>query len=376
MSLRVHDLAARTALGASDTAFAAARARLSRPAPLGLEVEDPLGEPTELAGHPIVGAYGFAGLGRRVALARPALDEVLARLPASASAQRVGLVVAGPGVGGLSRPLSEAWRFHVVMDLGVAADPEDPSGPLARGDAAFVQALDEAQALLAPATCPTRFVVWRRASGRRSRNAAGDSRERHERRGGERMTNLKVWVNVKEWDRWARLVRNLDFAKQDWRVADGEPATGFVPDDLTFDVDPQFGVEFGDVLPNTFNARVMSARMADAISALGVRLERFPVRIRNARGRVVPEPYALVNLLDLVPCADVPRCEYVPSLVPGEMSAVTKLVLDDARVDPQRPMFRIAEAPPMILVRADVAAAFEREGFTACRFVDVADFGR
>lgn len=159
MSLWVHDLAARTALGASDTAFAAARARLSRPAPLGLEVEDPLGEPTELAGHPVVGAYGFAGLGRRVALARPALDEVLARLPAPASAQRVGLVVAGPGVGGLSRPLSEAWRFHVVRDLGVAADPEDPSGPLTRGDAAFVQALDEAQALLASRSVDRVVVV-------------------------------------------------------------------------------------------------------------------------------------------------------------------------------------------------------------------------
>jgi hypothetical protein len=43
-------------------------------------------------------------------------------------------------------------------------------------------------------------------------------------------------------------------------------------------------------LPNTFNARVVSARMADAIAALGVRLERFPVRIRDARGRGVPEP--------------------------------------------------------------------------------------
>ncbi len=190
------------------------------------------------------------------------------------------------------------------------------------------------------------------------------------------MANLKVWVNVKEWERWARILPSEQFEDDDWRVADGEPATGYVPDDLTFDIDPQFGVELGDVLPNTFNARVVSERLADAIAALGPRLERFPVRIRNARGRVVPERYELVNILDHVACADVPRCEYVPSLVKGEMSAVTKLVLDERKVDPNLAIFRLAESPPMVLIRGDAAASLERAGFTACLFVDVARFTR
>jgi hypothetical protein len=190
------------------------------------------------------------------------------------------------------------------------------------------------------------------------------------------MANLRVWVNVKEWDRWARILPSEQFEDDDWRVADGEPATGYVPDDLTFDIDPQFGVELGDVLPNTFNARVVSERLADAIAALGPRLERFPVRIRNARGRVVPERYQLLNILDHLACADVPKCEYVPSLVKGEMSAVTKLVLDERKVDPSLAIFRLAEAPPMVLIRGDAAASLERAGFTACLFVDVARFTR
>lgn len=66
----------------------------------------------------------------------------------------------------------------------------------------------------------------------------------------------------------------------------------------------------------------------------------------------------------------------VPSLVKGEMSAVTKLVLDERKVDPNLAIFRLAESPSMVLLRGDAAASLERAGFTACLFVDVAQFER
>jgi hypothetical protein len=55
---------------------------------------------------------------------------------------------------------------------------------------------------------------------------------------------------------------------------------------------------------------------------------------------------------------------------------VTKLVLDERKVDPTRAIFRLAESPPMVLIRGDAAASLERAGFTACLFVDVARFTR
>lgn len=150
MSLAILDVAARTALGASDTAFAAARARLSRPTPLGLEVEDPLGEPSALVGHPVADAQFFGGLGRRVALARPATEEVLARLAQGSGgrALRLGLVVASPGVEGLAPALATSGHFTAVRSHGVGFDRDDPAATLARGDATLVQALEDARALL------------------------------------------------------------------------------------------------------------------------------------------------------------------------------------------------------------------------------------
>jgi len=188
---------------------------------------------------------------------------------------------------------------------------------------------------------------------------------------------FKVWVESQEWNRFARLTPHAgDFRRDDWRFAKGKPATGHVPDDLVFDVDPQFGVELADELPNTFRAHVLAERFASAVAELGVKLERFPVGIRNARGRIVPDRYELVNLLEAVPCVDLERSTYITALVKGQLLKVTKLVLDPSKVDAARPLFRIGEAPFLWLVRDDVVEAWTQAGFTGCRFVAVEDYAR
>lgn len=126
-----------TSLGPAPHAMAAARARLSRASPVGIQVTDGDAGTFDIAGHAVRTAWGYAGLGRRVALAIPALEGLVEQLP-TLTTGRASMVWLAPGVRGLGPALTAAhaggrWASVVCV-------PEAPDG--------LVHALSEVQAQL------------------------------------------------------------------------------------------------------------------------------------------------------------------------------------------------------------------------------------
>lgn len=187
----------------------------------------------------------------------------------------------------------------------------------------------------------------------------------------------RIWQDDEDWDRWARLARKPDeLQEMGFMLSFGEPAANDMPSEVTFDINPEFGIELADSIPNSCNVTVVSERLRSLLASTDSEMELFPTRLRNPRGRVESAPYFILNVLTRHRCVDMERSEYIPAFQPGQISDLLKPVLIESQIGTPNQVFRIGEAPRLVMVHEDLCKRIEDAGMTGVRFVAVEDYNK
>lgn len=164
--------------------------------------------------------------------------------------------------------------------------------------------------------------------------------------------------------------------EDDWKLQSGE-RLGALPKGALFQFDAEDrGVRLSDSLHNVDRLVVASARLRDLLEAAAVpQVEFLPVPILNHQKRPVTEPYFVVNLLSPVDCLDLDACEPRWSrLDKTEIARVKRLVIDPARIDPARTLFRPKSYRACMLVHRTLAKRIDAAGLTGMRWLELDQF--
>lgn len=137
----------------------------------------------------------------------------------------------------------------------------------------------------------------------------------------------------------------------------GKPAAKKLADvDIELGLSADHGVALADSLPNTWNMYVVSGRLRDALAGTGEPIEFVPVRIRNHKGRLVKQPYFLMNPIGAIDCMDRKQSDFDEDPVDRSQAlTLRRLVLDPSKIPEDRSVFRLASKLPLVLVRKDLA---------------------
>jgi hypothetical protein len=100
-----------------------------------------------------------------------------------------------------------------------------------------------------------------------------------------------------------------------------------------------------------------SEKLIGLLRTASVHFELFPATLVNANTAVpLPAAYHVFHLLEIYPGADMER------------SAAGPLTLTEACLRAGKPLFRLAECPPIVLIHRDLRAAFGAAGITGCTY--------
>jgi hypothetical protein len=161
-----------------------------------------------------------------------------------------------------------------------------------------------------------------------------------------------------------------------YMLAFGERAVDEIPSEITFDINPEFGIELADSIPNSCNVTVVSEPLRALLASTDSDMELFPTRLRNPRGRVEPTPYFILNVLTQHRCVDMERSQYIRAFEPGQIAKLLHPVLIESQIGTPNQIFRIGEAPMVLMVHEDLCRRIEDAGMTGLRFVPVEDYNK
>lgn len=157
----------------------------------------------------------------------------------------------------------------------------------------------------------------------------------------------------------------------------GRAMGGDYPEAREFPMSPDLGgTDLPDLVRNTLGFYVVSERLRDALEHhAGAEFEMLPIHVLDRRGKRVPKPYWIANLLGRsVACADLPRCEMTElAMRKGRYTSMKRLHVDSKRIDPSFRILRLDEMPKLFLVRDDLRRALDASGATGMRFSAMGD---
>jgi hypothetical protein len=159
----------------------------------------------------------------------------------------------------------------------------------------------------------------------------------------------------------------------------GRSQAGKFPSDARFRMNPDFpkDVKLADVLDNRNDFLIVSERFKDLLVAANAlkNNEVYDVAIFNHKGRREKANYFLIHQIDFPRCADENKSVGTKSkLNPVAYLGLTKLVLDESKIDPDLSIFRAAEYPPRAFFRRDLVAKIQAANFTGIDFSDLDGF--
>lgn len=104
---------------------------------------------------------------------------------------------------------------------------------------------------------------------------------------------------------------------------------------------------------------LMQERLVSVLHSLGVdNMQTFPVEIRREAGEEIPG-FVVVNIIGRISCANMDRSEYEPL---ADVYYFHQLTIDPTLTNGLL-MFRLHEAPNIVLVHEKIARAIEAGGF-------------
>ncbi|RKH26648.1 hypothetical protein D7Y13_20315 [Corallococcus praedator] len=165
---------------------------------------------------------------------------------------------------------------------------------------------------------------------------------------------------------------------KEYELHEGISVQHWYPASVIFPLTENRGLELTDSVPNTLNLIIVSERLKRFLEAnAGARMEFLPVQLRDQKGRLVPEPYFILNLLEVVECVDLEKSQFERSaIIPSFIAWFSLLVVDPARIPPEAKLFRLKEKPNLILIREDLAQVLVNEDYTGMMFLELEEYGR
>jgi hypothetical protein len=158
----------------------------------------------------------------------------------------------------------------------------------------------------------------------------------------------------------------------------GTPLADKFPENVHFTLHPDFPhhLVLIDSLNNINRVIVGSKRLSDFLQARNPKcVEYLPVGIMGHKRKMLSRQYSIIHPIEPVDCLDIDRSGVSwNKLVEGKIRSVKRIVLDPARLDPDREIFRLNRFFEVILVRRDVAEAIDKEQFSGIRWVNLEDY--
>jgi len=149
------------------------------------------------------------------------------------------------------------------------------------------------------------------------------------------------------------------------------------PEDVQFTMDEDMpkDIRLADSLDNISMLLVVSEKLKQALEGIPGALvgsEMLPVKLINHKGRAEKAPYFIIHQVDHPACLDEAKSEGKrSSLNPKRFQFLSKMVLDPAKLDPKRMLFRVSQFNELPLVREDLAAKLKEAQLTGLEFHDI-----
>lgn len=156
----------------------------------------------------------------------------------------------------------------------------------------------------------------------------------------------------------------------------GVPQKENFPDNGCFQMSPDFPKDkkFADVLNNIDGFFVVSKQLMEfLLSEKALKQnEVFKVNILNHKRKQENVQYFIIHQINNPRCADESQCIGIKSkLLPETYVVLSKLVLDETKIDSEVAIFRPAEYTERPFFRRDIADKIETAGFSGIEFFEI-----
>lgn len=153
----------------------------------------------------------------------------------------------------------------------------------------------------------------------------------------------------------------------------GERFRQALPVPFEIQLDPNEGDYVTDFFPPSIP--LMSARMLQALAQAGVdNIDTYDVVLLDRNGDRLPEPFAAINIIGRIACADLSASDCTPDDPRNPLAFdFESLVIDEKRASGGL-FFRLHEAPNGIVVHDSIKRQLDRLGLRGVHFVAPEDW--
>jgi uncharacterized protein DUF1629 len=185
-----------------------------------------------------------------------------------------------------------------------------------------------------------------------------------------------IWTNKVIRD--ACSLYELTGVDKDYQLRKGVPRAAGFPREAAFAMDPDRPNDtlLTDNLFNTDLLIVGSRELREFFETQGVpKLEYLPVAIIDHKGKKVSREYFIINPIEPVDCIDFAKSEITwDEMDKAAIEDVSRLVIDETKVEPARALFRPKGLHQIIMVRREIAEKIDAKGFTGIRWTELNKF--
>lgn len=147
------------------------------------------------------------------------------------------------------------------------------------------------------------------------------------------------------------------------------------PSDVYFDMDPELkrAIKLSDALDNRNFIIVASPELVKFFKDHELKsVEYLPVTVYNHKKQVASAEYSIVNQVGTQNCIDLEQSKIKWNKInPEQISSVKRLIIDEAKVDPNIHLFRAKHLTSAIFIKRELAEEIERTGFTGIEFIEI-----
>lgn len=158
----------------------------------------------------------------------------------------------------------------------------------------------------------------------------------------------------------------------------GVPQAGKFPADAYFRMSDDYpdNLQLGDVLENTSDLLVISARFRDLLEENDLKNnEVIPVKIMNHKGRLVDEPYFIIHQINQPDWIDREQSDLeVNDIDPEKIVFLHELVIDDSKIDDSVSLLRMRGFTQVLVVKRTLVERIHKAGIKGLEFKEFEDW--
>ena len=142
-----------------------------------------------------------------------------------------------------------------------------------------------------------------------------------------------------------------NISDQHWKLTEGISCKDWFPEEVEYQLDPTSGVKIADSVPNSLGIIICSEKLKSILEKRCSEFEFFPIKLRNAKKKIVSKKYFVANLVGTLACMDMKKSKYKEDeLDKGQIRAISELHICDDKVPEGTQIFRLAERTRLHIV--------------------------